>query len=138
MINLIALLFISQPLKYQAPVIEEIHALEAPRVVPPESLETAFKRVFGDDSEIMSAISFCESSHRQFDKNGESLQGLEVKADTGLFQINKSYHLEKSIELGFNIETLEGNLQMAKYLHNKFGTQPWKASKPCWSRLMET
>lgn len=89
---------------------------------------------FGDDSKIMLAIAKCESSLEHFNKDGSVKLGIVDSRDTGLFQINKGYHLDKSKQMGYNIDTLLGNILYAKYLYEQSGTQPWSASKHCWSK----
>ena len=50
----------------------------------------------------------------------------------GVMQINERYHLLTAEKLGYNIHTLEGNVGYAKYLYEKFGSDPWSASSKCW------
>jgi hypothetical protein len=49
-------------------------------------------------------------------------------------QINEKYHLARSVELGMDIDTLEGNLEYGALLYKEQGSQPWSASKPCWGK----
>jgi len=86
------------------------------------------------NSPIVAEIARCESTYRQFNADGSVLRGKVNSADVGVMQINEKYHLKRSIELGIDIYTLEGNLAYGKYLFTKQGSQPWNASKPCWGR----
>lgn len=59
-----------------------------------------------------------------------------VREDIGLMQINTYFHLNTSKKLGYDIFSLDGNMAYAKWLYEKQGTQPWSASKPCWSKTI--
>ena len=41
--------------------------------------------------------------------------------------------LDEAAKLGYNIYTVEGNVAFAKYLYNKYGSDPWSSSSKCWS-----
>ncbi len=88
----------------------------------------------GVDVSLAQKIAFCESTNRQFDENGEPLRGIHNAQDIGLFQINEKYHLDKSLELGYDIYTTEGNIDYAMWLLSKEGSRHWNWSKKCWSR----
>jgi hypothetical protein len=49
-------------------------------------------------------------------------------------QVNEYYHGKRAVELGFDLNTVDGNLAYGKYLYDKEGTQPWSASKECWGK----
>lgn len=80
----------------------------------------------------MREIARCESSMRQFNKDGTVLRGHVNPKDVGMFQINEYYHLKDSQRLGYNIYTLEGNIGYAKHLVETQGYRPWSASQACW------
>lgn len=84
------------------------------------------------DAPEMIQIAGCESEYRHYTSNGNVLRGRVDNRDVGVMQINEGYHLETSKKLGINIYTLKGNLDYAKHLYDKKGTQPWVNSKPCW------
>ena len=86
------------------------------------------------DAPILVEIARCESEFRQFDKNGKLIRGRVNADDVGVMQINEFYHADKAKELGIDIHTLEGNVAFGKYLYEKYGSKPWSASKPCWSK----
>ncbi len=88
------------------------------------------------DTPILIEIARCESEFRQFDKDGKVVRGRVDNADVGVMQINERYHLENSKKLGFDIHTVEGNVGYAKYLYKKYGSEPWNASSPCWSKTV--
>ena len=85
------------------------------------------------DGDLAQAIAFCESTYRQYASNGQVLRGIENSKDVGLFQINEKYHLDKSREMGYDIYSLEGNIDYAMELLKKDGSRHWSASKPCWN-----
>lgn len=87
---------------------------------------------FSDIPEMI-YVAECESTFRHYETNGEVLRGRAVSADVGVMQINEYYHLEDSRRAGYDIHTLEGNLDYARHLYEKQGLQPWSASRPCWS-----
>lgn len=88
----------------------------------------------GIDPELARKIAFCESTTRQFDKNGQVLRGLNNSDDVGVFQINEAYHLKKSQELGFDIHSTEGNIGYAMWLLKNEGERHWKWSRACWDK----
>lgn len=89
-----------------------------------------------EEDKVLNAISHCESRDRQFNPDGSIFRGIVNSKDVGKFQINEFYHLEMSKKLEMNIYTLEGNTSYAKWLYETEGTQPWNASKYCWSKLI--
>lgn len=82
-------------------------------------------------NEVLLDIAYCESTLRQFNSKGEVLRGVQNDQDVGLFQINEHYHLKRSIELGIDIYTEDGNIEFAKLLYKEQGARPWKWSAPC-------
>ncbi len=101
-----------------------------------KEIEQISKAYFKKDP-ILVEIARCESSFRQLDENGKLLRGKVNKGDVGLMQINEYYHADKAEELGFDLETLHGNMAYAKYLYDKKGTAPWISSKPCWKTALK-
>lgn len=83
------------------------------------------------DYRILYRIAQCESSFRHYD-NGGVLIGRKVSTDTGLFQINKFFHIREAEAQGLDIYTPEGNIKYAVSLYKSERTKPWSASKNCW------
>lgn len=81
----------------------------------------------------LQAISRCESGGKQFKPDGTVLRGRINPQDIGMFQINEKYWLAKSLALGYNIYTEKGNIEMAKWIYERYGNAPWVWSKKCWS-----
>lgn len=86
------------------------------------------------DTPILIAIAQCESDFRQFNPDGTVIRGKVDSHDVGVMQINETYWLDKSKSLGDDIYTVKGNLDYAKYLYAKQGTDPWSSSQKCWSQ----
>jgi soluble lytic murein transglycosylase-like protein len=86
------------------------------------------------DTPILIEIARCESEFRQFDKNGNIVRGRVNADDVGVMQINEFYHADTARKMGLNLKTAEGNVAFGKYLYAKYGTSPWSASEPCWSK----
>lgn len=84
------------------------------------------------DVPIMKKIAYCESRYRQFNEAGDVLRGYVNSQDVGVMQINEKYHLAESKKLGYDIHTLEGNVDYAKHLHKTQGVRPWIHSSHCW------
>lgn len=100
-----------------------------------QSTETIVREYFSDIP-VMIQVARCESHFRHTLPDGSVLQGKVNTADTGVMQINKRYHGEKAAELGLDLENIYDNMKYARYLYEKKGTEPWKASSPCWGRTL--
>lgn len=81
---------------------------------------------------VLIAIAKCESRFRHYDENGRPLRNEGGSSAVGVMQIMYSVHHKSARRLGLNINTIEGNLEYAKYLYRNEGTRPWNASKHCW------
>ena len=99
----------------------------------PITLEHYVKDYFAE-TPVLAKIAKCESRFRQVGSDGKILRGEVNKSDLGLMQVNAYYHGERALDLGFDLETVNGNLAYAKYLYDKEGTKPWSASEKCWSK----
>lgn len=97
------------------------------------SYQAHVKEYYKDDP-ILIDIARCESTFRQYRKDGQVMRGIVNPADVGIMQINEKYHLERSKSLGYDIYTVEGNLAYAKEMYEDQGAAPWSASSPCWSK----
>jgi peptidoglycan hydrolase-like protein with peptidoglycan-binding domain len=89
-------------------------------------------RTFFADIPVMISIALCESRFRQFDANGNPLDGGSGGM-VGVYQINRPIHASFALLRGFDINTVEGNLGYARYLYEREGTNPWISSFPCWN-----
>ena len=97
-----------------------------------EDMEAYLKDEYSD-TPILVDIARCESTFKQYQADGRVVRGLIDNDDIGLMQINERYHGETAKKLGLDIYKVDGNIEYAKYLYKKFGTQPWSASSKCWS-----
>lgn len=95
----------------------------------------AYVRDYFKDTPILAEIAKCESTFRQFDKEGNVLTGRVNSADVGIMQINTFYHGDSAKKNGFDIYTIDGNLGFAKWLYGKYGDAPWVHSSKCWKHF---
>lgn len=87
---------------------------------------------------ILRAICLAESGCQQFESDGKTaLRGRIDPDDTGMFQINKRIHAKLIAETKLDPNTLEGNVQLANVLYDKYGTTPWNRSRNRWARELE-
>jgi hypothetical protein len=100
-------------------------------LIDPAIVEEKVREFFADIP-VMVAVAKCESRFRQYDTNGEALKNREGSSATGVLQIMASYHREIATNLGYDIDTLEGNLGYARHLYESNGTRDWEASRTCW------
>ncbi|MDQ5950225.1 MAG: hypothetical protein QG585_167 [Patescibacteria group bacterium] len=103
---------------------------------PEKSVEQIVRARF-KDTPILIEISKCESRFTQLNKDGTVHRGRVNKNDLGAMQVNSYYHIDTAQKLGYDLYTLEGNLDYAEYLYKKEGTRPWNSSKPCWGSKEE-
>jgi chromosome condensin MukBEF complex kleisin-like MukF subunit len=82
----------------------------------------------------MIQIARCESTFRHTLADGTVLTGRIDPADIGVMQINRRYHEARALQLGLDLSLIEDNMAYARELYEKQGTQPWSASKNCWSQ----
>lgn len=75
-------------------------------------------------------IVYCESSYRQFDKDGNVLvvlNGLERNKDSAVGAMGiKEMHRKEAESLGYNIDTAEGNIGYGIDLFLRKGYKPWE------------
>lgn len=96
-----------------------------------QSVEAAVREYFADIP-VMIEIARCESKFRQFADSGNVFRGGAGSQMVGVFQFFDRYHLNPAYALGFDIETLEGNLAYARHVYESEGTAPWNSAKACW------
>lgn len=111
------------------PEINEVVEIEIVELRSPEQIVID---MFGENS-LMYGIASCESSFHQFNQqDGTILRGKINSQDIGIFQINEKYWLQQAIKLGYDIYIPEGNVQMALWIYENYGTKDWNWSKKCW------
>lgn len=84
----------------------------------------------------MDAIAFCESTDMHFEEDGSVLLGRVDPRDTGRYQINTHYHQKTAESMDLDIFDEEDNETYALWLYETQGTDPWNASKKCWSKMV--
>lgn len=99
-----------------------------------KTLITDLAAKYEADADLALAIVQCESHTTHYKDDGNILRGRVDRDDLGVFQINERYHGKKSKELGFDIYEPEGNIGYGLWMLKNTGSQPWKASKHCWSK----
>jgi hypothetical protein len=97
----------------------------------PQSVETVVREYFADIP-VMIEIARCESKFRQFTDSGNVLRGGVGGQMIGVFQFFDRYHESAANTLGFDIESLEGNLAYARHTYNSEGTAPWNSARACF------
>ena len=80
----------------------------------------------------LQAICTAESGGKQFKADGRVVRGHVNPSDIGICQINEPIWNDLARELGFDIYTEAGNKDMALWLFDRYGTEPWNASKHMW------
>jgi hypothetical protein len=101
--------------------------------IDPKEVEAYLRKEYIDNP-ILVDIARCESTFRQFHKDGTLVHGRVDNADVGVMQINLRYHGDTANKMGIDLKTVKGNVEYGQYLYDKFGTKPWSASEKCWSK----
>lgn len=87
--------------------------------------------------EVMVRIAKCESGNKHFEKGQVLVRGNAVSrssVDVGRWQINNAIWGKKASEKGFDIFSEQGNEDMAMFLYETYGTEPWVHTKKCWNK----
>lgn len=95
-------------------------------------------RTYFADIPILQEVARCESRFRQYDSTGRPLRNMHGSSATGVMQIMSSVHRDTALHLGYDIDTLEGNMGYARYLYERNGTRDWNASRHCWGNKQVT
>ena len=89
---------------------------------------------------LLKHIASCESwgdpdkEPREFLPDGSVLRGYPNPDDVGLAQINIPTWGAKARQLGLDLFTYDGNLAMAKWIFDHYGSKPWVYSEGCWGK----
>jgi hypothetical protein len=97
----------------------------------PQTVEETVREYFADIP-VMIEVARCESKFRQFTDSGNVLRGGSGGQMVGVYQFFDRYHESLAYDLGFDIETLEGNLAYARHVYEIEGTDPWNSARNCW------
>lgn len=82
---------------------------------------------------VMIQIAQCESGQQQF-SNGSLVRDSVTGDHVGVYQISMKLFYKQALSMGWDITTEAGNIAFALYLYHLKGTNPWYASKDCWSQ----
>lgn len=100
-------------------------------IVSPTEVEVEVRAAFADMPDMIE-IARCESNFRQFTDAGNVLRGGAGGQMVGVFQFYESVHSASAARLGYDLATLEGNIDYARHLSSESGTTPWNSSADCW------
>ncbi len=91
---------------------------------------------YGQNETLARKIIQCESEiYGQKAKNqNKDSNGNVWSIDVGRWQINNYFHEKDALKLGYNIYNEWDNLEYGFIIMKSQGTNPWKASKFCWSK----
>ncbi|MBY0537870.1 hypothetical protein K2P47_00540 [Patescibacteria group bacterium] len=95
----------------------------------PATIEKRVREYFAD-APVMIEIARCESKFRQFTDAGNVLRGGGSTGMVGIFQFYELIHKAPALALGFDIETVEGNIGYARHVFTQEGTRPWASCVP--------
>lgn len=95
----------------------------------PIAIEKRVREYFADIP-VMIEIARCESKFRQYTDAGNVLRGGGSGGMIGIFQFYELIHKTAALALGYDIETVEGNIAYAKYVYTQEGTRPWVSCVP--------
>jgi peptidoglycan hydrolase-like protein with peptidoglycan-binding domain len=96
------------------------------------TVEAMVRATFAD-APVMIRVADCESKFRQFTDSGNVLHGGTGGKMIGVYQLYGDIHRSAADKLGFNIDTMLGNISYARYLYDQEGTDPWMSSFSCWN-----
>ncbi len=111
------------------------NATTTPTTIASTSLQTPAEiekkvREYFADTPVMIEIAKCESKFRQFTDAGNVLRGGGSAGMIGIFQFYEVIHKSAALALGFDIDTVEGNIGYAKHMYEREGTRPWASCVP--------
>ena len=87
-------------------------------------------REYFADIPVMIEIARCESKFRHYTDSGSVLRGGGSMGMVGIFQFYEVVHKKAALTLGFDIDTVEGNLGYARHLYTQSGSTPWISCVP--------
>ena len=80
-----------------------------------------------DDISVVMAVVECESHFRQYDASGDVL--ASPTDDYGVMQINAHYWYEKAVSMGYDIFSIDGNINMGIFILKTSGIKAWSCLK---------
>lgn len=128
---------VSAPLEYVEAAVEESNPVELPEV---GERDESTKAVLDP---VLVPVCSCESTGspynepQQYTRDGSLVQGRITPSDWGMCQISTRYWLTESQELGYDLTTEDGNIQMANHIYHNHGIKHWNASRGCWGQVVK-
>lgn len=102
-------------------------------VAQPDYLGTKIKDLstrYNVDSNLASKIIYCESRFEPQALNTNT----NLTKDHSYWQINNYYWKDDMLKRGLDITNPDDNLEAGFIILSEKGTQPWSASKKCWTK----
>ena len=90
----------------------------------------AILRAYFADIPAMVEVARCESRFRQFAADGTTLTDPS-NSWIGAFQVSR-IHSAKATAMGYDLDSLEGNMMYARFLYQQSELGPWRSSESCW------
>ena len=91
---------------------------------------------FFPDTPVMVEVARCESGLRHTTTSGSVLRGGLGGNMVGVFQLYDKYHREAARTLGYDIDSMLGNIAYARELYRAQGLTPWNSSRSCWGGVV--
>lgn len=80
----------------------------------------------------LQVICKAESGGKHLKADGHIVRGHINPSDLGICQINEPIWNDRARDLGYDIFSEQGNKDMALWLFDHYGTEPWNSSKAGW------
>lgn len=126
----------AESIRVAATAPKEIESGDYAPITDPKNVKRFIEDYFFDIP-VLQKVAFCESSYRHFNKDGTVRRGLVNSHDVGVMQINELYHAKEAKALGYDLETIDGNVAFARHLYEREGSRPWNSSGKCWDKVLD-
>lgn len=124
----LALLIVSvRPIFIQADILQAstIIAIIHNSSTTPDEIKGLLQTKLGQGNDLIAVVG-CESGYRQFNASGGVL--TSSTNDKGIFQINHIWW-QKAKDLGYDISTIDGNIDMGIYIYKTAGIRSWTCAR---------
>ncbi len=101
------------------------------KIVEADVAAPVLDRIAGCESE---GVSSSKGSHYGKDGQVRVNANSNGSVDIGKYQINQRVWGAQATKLGYNLFVEKDNEDMAKWIYQNKGTEPWYSSKECWSK----
>lgn len=79
-------------------------------------------------------VAHCESGFQHRDEKGRLLQNTGGSPAIGIFQVHAKVHKPELKKRGLNLDDDNDYYEFVSHLVQKYGLNPWNASKHCWGQ----